>query len=44
MPEVEDAEVTEMTDDELEEAVKEAVDTDTETADEEVMGFAPRDS
>jgi hypothetical protein len=44
MPEVSDTEVEEMSDDELEEAVKEAVDTDTENTEEEVMGFAPRDS
>ena len=44
MPEVEDAEVKEMTDDEIEQAVEEAVDSGTENTDEEVMGFAPRDT
>ena len=43
MPEVGNAEVEEMSDDEVEEAVEQAVDEDKAT-DEEVMGFAPRDS
>ena len=40
MPEVGDAEVEEMTDDELEQATEEAVDTTGEG----VTGFAPSDS
>lgn len=44
MPEIEDAEVDEMTDDELATAAEEAVDATSESDDEEVMGFAPRDS
>ena len=44
MPEVEKVEVDDMTDDEIEQAVEEAVDTGDEGTDEEVMGFAPRDS
>lgn len=42
MPEVDDAEVEEMTDDEIERAAEEAVDATEEG--QEVMGFAPRDS
>jgi len=42
MPEVDQAEVEEMTDDEIERAAEEAIDTTGE--DQEVMGFAPRDS
>lgn len=41
MPEVADATVEEMTRDEREQAAEAAVDA---TGDEEVMGFAPRDS
>jgi len=44
MPEVGNAEVEEMTDDEIAEAVEEAVGEEDEPTDEEVMGFAPRDS
>ena len=44
MPEVDEAEVKEMSDDEIEQALEEAVDAGTESDDEEVMGFAPRDS
>lgn len=40
MPEVDDAKVEEMTGDEIEQAAEEAIDA----TDEEVMGFAPRDS
>lgn len=40
MPEVDRATVEEMTSDEIEQAVEAAIDA----TDEEVMGFAPRDS
>ena len=42
MPELETAEVEAMTDDEIAQAAEEAVDATND--DEEVMGFAPRDS
>ncbi len=42
MPEVTDATVEEMSPDEREQAAEEAVDATSD--DEEVMGFAPRDS
>ncbi len=44
MPEVDDGEVKEMSDDELAQAVEEAIDAGAESDSEEVMGFAPRDS
>lgn len=46
MPEVDDEACTvdEMTDDELAQAVEDAIDAGDDADSEEVMGFAPRDS